>query len=102
LALRGHHFASQVELDTVREIKEKMCYSVSNYDESLKESEESHACEKSYDLPDGKKVVIGNERFKCPEALFSPIMAGHEMDGLHKYCYDSILKCEVEVRKDLL
>lgn len=86
----------------MREIKEKMCYAVTNYDDSLKESEETHACEKIYDLPDGKKINLTNERFKCTEALFQPTIAGYEMEGLHKYCYDSIMKCDVEVRKDLL
>ena len=70
LSKKGHNFTTSAELDIVREIKEKLCYTVNNYDESLKESEESHASEKNYDLPDGSKLLVGNERFKCPEALF--------------------------------
>merc|ERR1739843_43893 len=27
---------------------------------------------KSYELPDGQVITIGNERFRCPEALFQP------------------------------
>ena len=98
---KGHNFSTQTELDIVREIKEKMCYTVNNYDESIKESEESHACEKNYDLPDGKKLLVGNERFRCSEALFQPTLAGFEMEGLPKYCLDSAMKCDVEVRRDL-
>ncbi len=85
----------------MREIKEKMCYTVPNYDEAIKEAEETHAGEKMYDLPDGKKIMLGSEKFKCPEALFQPTLAGFEMEGLHKYCYDSVMKCDVEVRRDL-
>jgi actin beta/gamma 1 len=81
----------------VREIKEKLCYTVSNFDESLKESEESHACEKNYDLPDMKKIVVGNERFRVSEALFQPTTAGFELEGLHKYVYESAMKCDVDV-----
>ena len=78
-----------------------MCYVVNNYEESLKEADESHACEKNYELPDGRKILIGYERFKCPEILFSPQHAGHESEGVHKYCYDSVMKCDVDVRRDL-
>jgi actin-related protein len=69
---RGYKFTTAAELEIVRDIKEKMCYVVNNYDEALKESEESHSCEKNYELPDGRKILIGNERFKCAEILFSP------------------------------
>ena len=85
----------------MRDIKEKMCYVVTDYDQSMKEAEESHACEKNYELPDGRKILIGNERFKCSEILFSPQYAQHELEGVHKYCYDSVMKCDVDVRRDL-
>lgn len=70
LAKRGYSFTTAAELEIVRDIKEKMCYVVNNYDEAIKESEESHSCEKNYELPDGRKILIGNERFKCSEILF--------------------------------
>lgn len=92
---------SSTDLDILREIKEKACYAVTNFDEAMKESEESHACEKNYDLPDGRKILLGNERFKVAEALFNPTIAGIEMEGLPKYCFDSIYKCDVEARRDL-
>jgi len=90
LGRRGYSFTTAAELEIVRDIKEKMCYVVNNFDEALKESEESHSCEKNYELPDGRKILIGNERFKCAEILFSPSKAGHELEGVHKYCYDSV------------
>ena len=90
LGKRGYSFTTAAELEIVRDIKEKMCYVVNNFDEALKESEESHSCEKNYELPDGRKILIGNERFKCAEILFSPHQAGHDLEGVHKYCYDSV------------
>ena len=72
LGKRGYPFTTAAELEIVRDIKEKMCYVVNNFDEALKDSEESHSCEKNYELPDGRKILIGNERFKCAEILFSP------------------------------
>jgi actin beta/gamma 1 len=49
-----------------------MCFIVGDYNRALKDADESNACHKSYELPDGKKIVIGSERFKCAEALFKP------------------------------
>lgn len=101
LAKRGYSFTTAAELEIVRDIKEKMCYVVNNFDEELKAAEDSHACEKNYELPDGRKILIGNERFKCAEILFTPGHANYELEGVHKYCYDSVMKCDVDVRRDL-
>jgi actin beta/gamma 1 len=64
-------------------------------------NKESHHVEKNYELPDGRKILIGEERFKATEILFQPNKGGFDLQGVHKYCYDSVLKCDVNVRKDL-
>ena len=33
--------------------------------------------------------------------LFKPNLIGKESDGVHKTTYDSIMKCDVDIRKDL-
>ena len=58
--------------------------------------------ERFYTLPNGQKIVIGNERFRCPEALFQPSFLGMESAGIHEACYNSIMKCDYDVRKDQL
>ncbi|KAK1385999.1 hypothetical protein POM88_023734 [Heracleum sosnowskyi] len=40
--------------------------------------------------------TIGAERFRCPEVLFQPSMI-----GIHETTYNSIMKCDVDIRKDL-
>jgi actin, other eukaryote len=107
LAERGLAFTTPAELEIVRDIKETMCYVVGDYDAAMKEAEESHACEKNYELPDGRKILIGNERFRCAEVLFNPKMLNErtegakEVEGVHKFCFDSIMKCDNDVRRDL-
>merc|ERR1712107_767947 len=40
-------------------------------------------------------ITIGNERFRCPEALFQPSFLGMEACGIHETTYNSIMKCEL-------
>lgn len=86
----------------MREIKEKLCYTVSNFDEALREANETHATDKPYDLPDGKKITVGSERFKVTEVMFSPTIAGYDMEGLPKISFDSTQRCDIDVRRELL
>jgi actin-related protein len=36
----------------------------------MKEAAESSSYEKTYELPDGRSIVVGNEAFRSPEILF--------------------------------
>ena len=46
-------------------------------------------------------ITIADERFRCPELLFKPHMNGFEFDGIDKTLFDSVMKCDIDVRKDL-
>ena len=56
---------------------------------------------RSYELPSGDVITVGNERFRCPEVLFQPTFLGKKSAGIHETCYNSIMKCNMELRKDL-
>ncbi|KAJ8539401.1 hypothetical protein K7X08_013653 [Anisodus acutangulus] len=51
-----------------------------------------------YALP---HAILRAERFRCPEVLFQPSLIGMEAAGIHETTYNSIMKCDVDIRKDL-
>jgi actin, other eukaryote len=101
LSERGYGFANTAEREIVREIKEKVAYVALDFDAEMQKSIESSELDVFYTLPDENVITIGNERFRCPEALFQPSLLGKECNGIHIQTFETIMKCDIDLRKDL-
>ncbi|GAB6032869.1 hypothetical protein CHUAL_012067 [Chamberlinius hualienensis] len=79
------------------DIKEKLCFVSLDFDKDTS----SHSVNKTYQLPDGKFIILGNERFSCPEALFKPQFIGKANHGIHDAIYQSVMACDKDICPNL-
>ena len=85
----GH--SSITEKDVVS-IQEKLCYVALDFEMDMAIAASSFALERHHELPDGQIITLGNERFRCSEALFQPSLIGKACTGISKMIYNAIGK----------
>lgn len=101
----GHVFHTSAEKEIVRLMKEKVTYVAKDPRKEEKDWSsgmwKADGKEVSYELPDGKKIKIGAERFRAPEIMFEPEIIGLEYSGVHQMVFDSINRADMDLRKNL-
>ena len=76
LTEHSYTFGTTIEFEIVRNFNEKLCYVALNYAAEMEKAASSFELERTYEMPDGQILTIGNESFRCPEALFPPGFIG--------------------------
>jgi len=86
---RGYYFFGTQERLLARDIKEKLGFVSLNFHHDITEVIPSSFAIK-YELPDTQVVYVGNERFRCAEPLFKPLLLGINVPGLSASVHSSI------------
>eukprot|EP00806_Schmidingerella_arcuata_P001814 Macronucleus_2636.p1 GENE.Macronucleus_2636~~Macronucleus_2636.p1 ORF type:complete len:238 (+),score=95.57 Macronucleus_2636:1-714(+) len=99
----GHSFTSSAELETVKDIKEKLCFVAQDYDSEHAAASSSSALDETYSLPDKSVIPIkGTIRLQTAELLFKPELNGKSCKSMPQLAWASVSASDVDVRRDLL
>ncbi|KAL2353540.1 actin family [Cryomyces antarcticus] len=101
LLRRGYALNRTADFETVRQIKEKLCYVSYDLELDQRLSEETTVLVESYTLPDGRVIRVGSERFEAPECLFQPHLVDVEQPGIAEFLFNTIQAADVDVRSSL-
>jgi actin-related protein 2 len=101
LQLQGLNSKLISDTETLRDIKEKLCYASCDLNEDRCLAQETTALVEKYTLPDGTNIKIGHERFEATEVYFDPSLVDIECRGLSDYVFDTIQQCDIDCRLKL-
>ena len=103
LSERGYFFKPEFfeDLKILNKIKENHSFVSMNYQQDLKIFSENSNNSPKFKLPDGETIQLGDSVFRCMEPLFNPSLLGLEQNGIHQQINDSIVGCDIDLRKTL-
>ncbi|KAB0792709.1 hypothetical protein PPYR_14668 [Photinus pyralis] len=101
LLLRGYAFNHSADFETVRMMKEKLCYIGYDIETEQRLALETTVLVEAYSLPDGRVIKVGGERFEAPEALFQPHLINVEGHGIAELVFNTIQAADIDMRSEL-
>uniref|UniRef100_A0AAQ4QC44 Zgc:101810 n=1 Tax=Gasterosteus aculeatus aculeatus TaxID=481459 RepID=A0AAQ4QC44_GASAC len=100
LLLRGYAFNHTADFETVRMLKEELCYVGYNVEQEQRLALETTYLVETFTLPDGRQVRVGGERFGAPEALFQPHLVNVEGAGVAELLFNTIQAADIDLRSE--
>ncbi|GAB5361772.1 hypothetical protein AAMO2058_000741200 [Amorphochlora amoebiformis] len=92
-------------MEVIRDIKESICRVA---DSKFDPKDFENIPRSTYELPDGKILELGSERYEATEVLFNPgefaisqEIGGYTFRGIPSMVIESINMCEPDIRRDL-
>jgi actin-related protein 2 len=55
---------------------------------------------RTYELPDGRVIKIGSERYEAPEVLFNPSLLDLESVGMGEMLFNCIQEADIDLRSE--
>lgn len=101
LLRRGYAFNRTADFETVRQIKEELSYVSNDLNLDAKLANETTTLVENYELPDGRVIKVGSERFEAPECLFQPDLVDVEQPGIGETLFNTIQSADVDIRSTL-
>jgi len=98
LQLRGYAFNRSADFETVRQIKEKLCYVGYDLEVEQRLALETTVLIQTYTLPDGRVIKLGRERYEAPEVLFNPGLIDVESNGVQDMLFGMIQEADMDLR----
>ena len=90
LQIKGYQFFESKDFELAKEIKEKYCFVSCDINSDKKLNFETTYYNSIHELPDGRKIMISNEKFEAPEILFNPYLIRNESPGIDEMLFESI------------
>jgi centractin len=98
----GVPLRTSAERETVRAMKEACAYVAASPAAAEGAARDGAAPAAEYRLPDGQVLRLAAERFRAPEVLFTPALAGLETPGCSAALLAALSRTDLDLRAPLL
>uniref|UniRef100_A0A1I8HTD3 Actin-related protein 2 n=1 Tax=Macrostomum lignano TaxID=282301 RepID=A0A1I8HTD3_9PLAT len=100
LLLRGYAFNASADFETIRQLKERLCYVAYDVAQEERLALETTVLVEKYTLPDGRVIKVSGERFQAPEALFQPHLVDVDGVGVAELLFNTIQQADMDIRPE--